>query len=137
MNKLLNKIIQISENGIPIFNLFNEAKWFIQRGRRGWSDRDVWSLDHYLSFILSTALLHFADITHGHPCRSYNPDLLPDPCKGCECELKWDKELRENAKKFHLLYEDNWETAEELKRLDAARKEALEWLAEWYGHLWD
>lgn len=27
---------------------FLEIKWFIQRGKRGYSDKDLWSLDYYL-----------------------------------------------------------------------------------------
>lgn len=33
-----------------------EVSWFIQRGRRGWSDKDWWNLDNYLTDILIGAL---------------------------------------------------------------------------------
>ena len=137
MSKFLDRIVWISQNGIPILQIPNEIKWFIQRGRRGYSDRDVWNLDGYLSMILSRALLRLADTTHGNPCRIASISGNGDDCKYCDCASKWDKELRENAEKFRLLHEDNWETSEELKQLDDARKEALEWLAKWYGSLWD
>ena len=29
----------------------NNIKWFIQRGKRGYSDRDLWSFDWYLAEI--------------------------------------------------------------------------------------
>ena len=47
---------------------FREAKYFIQRGRRGWSDRDWWGAYWYLSEILPPMLRKYAsDDSHGHP----------------------------------------------------------------------
>jgi hypothetical protein len=40
---------------------------FIQRGRRGWADRDCWSLDGYLEGWLPAALKHLKDTKHGIP----------------------------------------------------------------------
>lgn len=37
---------------------YYEARYFIQRGRRGWSDRDVWSLDHYLAKVIAGSVAH-------------------------------------------------------------------------------
>lgn len=31
---------------------YRRTKWFIQRGRRGWSDCDAWSIDYYISRIM-------------------------------------------------------------------------------------
>lgn len=36
--------------------LYREVKWFVQRGRRGWSERDLWGLDTYLAGWLPDAL---------------------------------------------------------------------------------
>lgn len=51
--------------------IFNEAyyqvKWFIQRGRRGYADCDVWSLDYYLAGWLPKALTHLQDNNISHP----------------------------------------------------------------------
>lgn len=44
-----------------------EIKTFYQRGRRGWGDRDVWGLDHYLSKVIPEALEHLKKTGHGHP----------------------------------------------------------------------
>jgi hypothetical protein len=46
---------------------YREVRYFIQRGRRGWSDRDVWSLDHYLSGWLPDALRQLKATKHGVP----------------------------------------------------------------------
>jgi hypothetical protein len=46
---------------------YKEVKWFIQRGRRGWADRDTWSLDWYLSGWMPDALRHLKNTKHGVP----------------------------------------------------------------------
>ena len=40
-----------------IEDFFLEIKWFIQRGQRGWSDRDSWSIDWWLSEIMPSILI--------------------------------------------------------------------------------
>ena len=39
-------------------DLIDNIKWVIQRGRRGYSDCDVWGLDYYLSNMIPKALKH-------------------------------------------------------------------------------
>ena len=36
--------------------MFNEIKWFIQRGKRGYSDADLWNFDSYLCEFMPAAL---------------------------------------------------------------------------------
>lgn len=50
-----------------LFHLWEEAKWFIQRGRRGYSDRDVWGWCDYMARINNTALRRLAEDKKGHP----------------------------------------------------------------------
>lgn len=47
--------------------LYYQAKWFIQRGRRGYADRDVWSIDWYLCNWMPQALEDLKRTSHGHP----------------------------------------------------------------------
>lgn len=42
-------------------NVFFEIKYFIQRGRRGYSDRDCWHVSYYLSKILPDMLRAIKD----------------------------------------------------------------------------
>ena len=44
-----------------------DVRAFIQRGRRGWADRDTWNLDEYLARVTGQALAHLADTGHGYP----------------------------------------------------------------------
>lgn len=118
-------------------------KKFWQRGRKGWSEEDVWDLHHYLSGILAGALMKLAENAHGHPCRMMETEKskFPDCCNTCQCAEIWEKELRENAEKFRYLYEERWfETEPSEKWWEEEEKvynETLQWLSKWYGHLWD
>ena len=42
-------------------------KWWCQRAKRGFSDRDVWSIDYYLNSILPKMLRQLKETTHGYP----------------------------------------------------------------------
>ncbi len=44
-----------------------KIKWFIQRGKRGWADVDVWSLDYYFAKVIRDSTLHLEKTDHGHP----------------------------------------------------------------------
>lgn len=46
---------------------YRAAKWFIQRGRRGYSDRDVWGWCHYMAEINLAAMHRLAKHKIGHP----------------------------------------------------------------------
>ena len=56
-----------------------EIKWFIQRGRRGWADCDVWSLDNYLNGWLPSALRCLKEQKQGVPSSMFEPeDCIPE-----------------------------------------------------------
>ena len=44
-----------------------EIKWFYQRGRRGYSDSDVWDFDNYLAKIISGGCKHLSEKANGFP----------------------------------------------------------------------
>ena len=44
-----------------------KVKWFIQRGKRGYADCDVWDLGHYSTKIISAGLKKMAVKSHGWP----------------------------------------------------------------------
>jgi len=44
-----------------------KIKWFYQRGTRGYSDRDTWSLDWHLCEYMGNALRELAENVHGVP----------------------------------------------------------------------
>lgn len=59
---------------IDFFNIRQHCRriyWFFQRGFRGWSDRDIWSLDHYLCEWLPDAFYKLKKDKVGTPIRCY------------------------------------------------------------------
>jgi len=47
--------------------LYDQAKWFIQRGYRGYAECDVWSIDWYLTKWMPEALRILHKTKHGTP----------------------------------------------------------------------
>lgn len=74
-------------------HLRREIKYFYQRGKRGYSDADVWSLDWYLNSWLPEALESLKGQLHGHPtnlCDGVHDFNCPEACCG---EQKWIEAL--------------------------------------------
>ena len=62
-------------------NIYKEIKYFIQRGRRGFSDRDLWELDFYIVNTIGNAISRYKKNLCGYPA-----SLTPE---------KWDKILND------------------------------------------
>jgi hypothetical protein len=71
-------------------HICSEIYWFIQRGKRGYADCDVWDFDHYLTKVIPGALRQLKRISHGYP-----NDLTPE---------KWDKILEQIIEGFELAH---------------------------------
>lgn len=50
-----------------IKNIPREIKWFFQRGTRGYSDKDVWSIDIWFKSIIIPMLEQLKETKQGHP----------------------------------------------------------------------
>ena len=50
-----------------IKNIPREIKWFFQRGIRGYSDKDVWSIDIWFKSIIIPMLEQLKETKQGHP----------------------------------------------------------------------
>ena len=48
-------------------DIYRNIKWFIQRGKRGYADCDVWGYDEYLSKIIVDGLKDLKSQVHGVP----------------------------------------------------------------------
>jgi len=57
MFSIINKLL-----GIP-----REIKWFIQRGVRGYSDKDCWNLDYYIADVLQSSCTTMRKRSNGFP----------------------------------------------------------------------
>jgi hypothetical protein len=102
----------------------DESKDFIQRGRRGFADCDVWSLDMYIAGILANALPELAKLNNSCP-----PELCDDGDVELGCE-RWHLILGQMAEGFAEFADDH----------DSSRpriKTSLILFSTWFGDLWD
>jgi hypothetical protein len=119
-------------------NIFKEIKYFIQRGIRGYSDRDLWDFNYYLSSMLPKALRQLAGQTISYPCFQ----------KGFTFE-KWQKALNKMADgieaydiaddKFSKYILEN-KVDLYIKKMDIAKRKqdnALKLFVKYFNNLWD
>lgn len=112
-----------------------------QRVHRGWDISALWGLDHHLSKTLGEQLVEMAEIAHGCPgnygpydCTPENPNHQQDFEKAFAA---WTSDLRKHGEALQA-YARYWEY--DLDRRDdlyAPAQEALHWVAENLGALWD
>lgn len=128
--------------GIP-----REIKFFWQRGTRGWSDRDVWSIDGFMLQILPDMIRQLSYTKHGCP-----EEFWDEHCRGDECHL-WREFLVDMAAKLECgakaqdldispyKKEDgkyDWDAFHaEYERLMAEWRQGMDWLKKYFFNLWD
>lgn len=118
-------------------HIYWPIKTFWQRGRRGWSASDVWSIDGYLSSIVPQMVEHLKKSGHGWPGDPMTVD-------------EWNAILDKIARGFRAYAEAvNMDYIEDGDHYDRERhvpieaalmdewKEGAALFVEWYGHLWD
>lgn len=108
--------------------LFNEIKWFIQRGRRGYSDRDVWDAHSHICRVSSGMIKELRLI-----CNSYPDSIVKD-------EYEWKEKLYRMEKDI-MAYDyyqktDVFLISDEEESLERTKK-GLKEMAEVINHLWD
>lgn len=121
----------------PLRRLPRRTRWAHQRVVRGWDDTTLWRLDGWLAKTLGAQLVTMAEIAHGVPslylAEGYdwqNPD--PDDA----AYKRWVADLRRNGEALLALarvdtFGDEWDAAY------AAAQDALRWVADNLGSLWD
>lgn len=68
-------------------NIFFEIKMFLQRGKKGYCDEDLWEFDHWLAKILPPMLKEFKEKNIGVP--SYlNKCIIDDKVQDCNYALE-------------------------------------------------
>jgi hypothetical protein len=113
----------------PLKNIrwkLGSIKGFFQRGIRGYSDRDLWSLDYHLMNILVEGLDQFRKESHSYP-RSLTPEA-------------WDEILLEMIEGFNIgkdLVNLEWESEEDMNQKQAKLDRALDLLKTYFLELWD
>ena len=104
-------------------DFFREIKWFIQRGKRGYADCDVWDFDSYLSRVIANGVRELKDGT-GYPA-----DLSV---------RKWNTTLEKIAVGFEAQVKlPDFPTREDEKKLLVKAKIGMELFQKYFKSLWD
>lgn len=114
--------------------LYDHVKYFIQRGRRGWSDRDAWGWYNHHAEMMVGVLQYLRQHKHGYPT-----GLTPS---------KWAKKLNVMEQGFQArIDEENDVTSyktlsrpEERKLIFSRRRKlmlGLKYFRTYYYNLWD
>lgn len=128
-------------HALTISPLYLRSWW--QRARNGYSTPDVWGFDTYLAQVVAGGLRHLANSSHAMPTvgSSYYPADIEwgneDPEIHNAAHVAWVADLNSAAEKLERYVNDelvSWEV-EQHKHEEA--KEAIRWVAENFGSLWD
>lgn len=112
----------LKANGVRV--KVRQVRRFVQRGRRGWADEDVWNLNLHLAGVIAGSVEALRTTGHCHP-----HELT---------EEEWDDILQRIAlgfRAFAVIYEDRAPELHE-ERLTSL-KEASQLLERWLPHLDD
>jgi hypothetical protein len=126
----------------------SEAKWFYQRGSRGWSDRSAWSIDTWLVDNLIPMLERLKNNKQGTPFAMFrqkdgvDKDGNPTDEASVLAAQRWDNVLREIiyglkcAKKIEDSDYD-YEDKELTKKLTKSSQRSFELIGKHLFSLWD
>jgi hypothetical protein len=135
----INRLYQRFKRSVR--NTIRTPKWWYQRAKRGYSDRDVWNADIYLAGVFAGVLDWYIHNSHGVSMAYIDPN---DPyCEDVEAMV-----IRRNTDYLkHIAiftqYLNNgiaWDE-EDVKDfggvLDKDIKDSVQWLSEHFTELWD
>ena len=121
---------------VILFRSSRHIKWFFQNLIRGFSGRDLWSLDYHLAELILPRLIAFKKINRlgvpGILCKVDGTD------QDFEAEGKqWEEILDKMILGFDLLVKDSYTSVEELIENEKKIQEAIDLLAKYFRALWD
>ena len=122
--------------------MIKEIKWFIQRGKRGYADCDIWDFDSYLCRIIVPALRQLKEDSFGCPSEMYDKKAKNDECH------RWSEALEEMAQgfeaneelhkpRFFLKDGEKKLDLEQIKQLNEKMQRGLGLFVKYFGSLWD
>jgi len=124
----------------------SEAKWFYQRGSRGWSDRSVWSIDTWLVDNLIPMLERLKNNKMGTPMSMFkkkdgvDKDGNPTDEASVLAEQRWENVLGEiiyGLKCAKTIQNYDYEDKEEVKKLTKSSQRSFELIGKHLFNLWD
>lgn len=110
----------------------NEIKFFIQRGTRGYSDRDVWSLDYFMSVTIGSALVSMSENIHGAPGGYPNFNNTD----GETDFALWQSDLKRYGEALLKYSTMDDESEEHYNSVMSDVREAMEFISLWFPSLW-
>jgi hypothetical protein len=124
----------------------SEAKWFYQRGSRGWSDRSVWSIDAWLVDNLIPMLERLKNNKQGTPSTMFrqkdgvDKDGNPTDEVSVLAEQRWENVLSEiiyGLECAKTIQNYDYEDKEEVKKLTKSSQRSFELIGKHLFNLWD
>ncbi len=122
-------------------NAVRTPRWWYQRAKRGYSDRDMWNADTYLAGVFAGTLDWYIHEGHGVSniyaggLDPYNPDvniMVERRDEAYRTHIAVFKQYKENG----LAYNEEWK--EEFGGvLDKDIQASVQWLSEHFTELWD
>ena len=130
----------------PIKDFPSEAKWFYQRGSRGWSDRSAWSIDTWLVDNLIPMLERLKNNKQGTPSTMFrqkdgvDKDGNPTDEASALAEQRWESVLNEityGLKCAKIIQAYEYKDKEEVKKLTKSSQRSFELIGKYLFNLWD
>lgn len=141
--------------------ILRQALWFVQRGKRGWADCDVWNLDEYYTKLMLETLRRLEANLHSYPSEFDKSSdglkqwrkILKTIIAGLEAKRRiqdfyiypelqadWEALRRENPplNSPSALRADFYEKIIRLRKKDERKfKKAMLLLVQYFDSLWD
>lgn len=95
----------------PLYSL----RMFMQRGRKGYAEVDLWNMDSYLSKVIAGAFREWADVSMSHP-----DGITHEEWQGILRDIAASFDAYIASREANELVEPNWEL-----------------FTHWWGHFWD
>lgn len=121
-------------------DVYLQAKWFYQRGSRGYADNSTWSIDWYLCGWMGKALRELADQVHGVPAQDVRLTPPEDPNDLWTLSMEeWKATIVYIAETFDLGHKiQDYDVPYE--QMEAAMKRfhhGMAMFSEYFFNLWD
>ena len=114
-------------------------KWWYQRARYGYSDRDTWSGDYYIAGIIAGVMERIVNDGHGvSQFYAYGDWNTPVDVMADRRDEEWNKyiaifrEYSKNGPAINQEWKDDFGGV-----LDEDMQDALQWLSKHFQELWD
>lgn len=119
--------------------LHRNLKWFYQRGKRGYADRDVWSIDWHLSSYMGDALRDLANQVHGTVIIDTGRTITDFNDIDCLTLEEWQFTIRYIAETFDLARKiQQYDVMDmDMKLAQKRFDHGMRMFSEYFFQLWD